>query len=117
VSEADIEESFVLLYLVRHAQSGANADMSCREVDCELTELGCRQAELVAAALRGQTFAQVLASPYRRTVATAREIAAACGAPLALLPSGHEHHSIAPAGWIPPTRAELLWRYPDLPLV
>jgi glucosyl-3-phosphoglycerate phosphatase len=117
VSEVDIEESFVLLYLVRHAQSRANADMSCREVDCELTDLGCRQAELVAEALREETFTQVLASPYRRTVATARAIAAACAAPLALLPSGHEHHGIAPAGWIPPTRAELLWRYPDLPLV
>jgi broad specificity phosphatase PhoE len=107
----------VLLYLVRHAQSRANADTLCREVDCELTDLGCRQAALVVAELRHEAFAQVLASPYRRTVATAREIAAARGAPLALLPSGHEHHGIAPAGWIPPTRAELIWRYPDLPLV
>jgi len=107
----------VLLYLVRHAQSRANADSLCRDVDCELTDLGCRQAELVAAELSGTTFTQVLASPYRRTVATARAIAAAGGAPLALLPSGHEHHGIAPADWIPPTRAELLWRYPDLPLV
>lgn len=107
----------MLLYLVRHAQSRANADSLCRDVDCELTDLGCRQAELVAAELSGTTFTQVLASPYRRTVATARAIAAAGGAPLALLPSGHEHHGIAPADWIPPTRAELLWRYPDLPLV
>jgi len=107
----------VQLYLVRHAQSRANADLTCRDVDCELTELGCRQAELVAAELRPQTFAQVLASPYRRTVSTAREIAVAIGAPLALLPAAHEHHGFAPAGWIAPTRAELIWRYPDLPLV
>ena len=105
------------LYLVRHAQSRANADMSCREVDCELTELGSRQAELVAAELSRETFTQVLASPYRRTVLTAREIAAASGSPLALLPLVHEHHIIAPAGWLPPTRAELLWRYTDLPLI
>lgn len=107
----------MLLYLVRHAQSRANADALCREIDCELTELGSRQAELVAAELRHETLTQVLASPYRRTVATAREIARASGAALALLPSCHEHHGFAPAGWIPPTRAELLWRYPDLPLV
>jgi broad specificity phosphatase PhoE len=107
----------VQLYLVRHAQSRANADMSCREVDCELTELGSRQAELVAAELSRETFTQVLASPYRRTVLTAREIAAAGGSPLALLPLVHEHHVVAPAGWLPPTRAELLWRYPDLTLI
>lgn len=106
----------MLLYLVRHAQSRANADASCREVDCELTELGCRQAEQVAAALSGERFTQALASPYRRTVATAREIAAATGTALALCPGAHEHHLIAPAGWIPPTRAELIWRYPDLPV-
>ena len=105
------------LYLVRHAQSRANADVTCREVDCELTDLGSRQAELVAAELSRHEFTQVLASPYRRTVVTAREIAAASGSPLALLPLAHEHHIIAPAGWLPPTRAELLWRYPDLPLV
>lgn len=105
------------VYLVRHAQSRANADMTCRDVDCELTELGGRQAELVAAELSRETFTQVLASPYRRTVVTAREIAAASGSPLALLPLAHEHHGIAPAGWLPPTRAELLWRYIDLPLV
>jgi len=107
----------VQLYLVRHAQSRANADFSCRDVDCELTALGCRQAELVAAELRSQSIFQVLASPYRRTVATGREIAAAVGAPLALLPIAHEHHGIAPIGWIPSTRAELIWRYPDLPLL
>jgi broad specificity phosphatase PhoE len=106
----------VLLYVVRHAQSRANADSLCREVDCELTELGCRQAALVAAELHSLRFTQVLASPYRRTIATAREIAAAAGAPLSLLPRAHEHHGIAPAGWIPPTRAELVWRYPDLPV-
>lgn len=105
------------LYLVRHAQSRANADVSCREVDCELTELGCRQVELVAAELSCEAFRQVLASPYRRTVLTARAIAAAAGSPLALLPLVHEHHGVAPAGWLPPTRAELLWRYPDLPLI
>ena len=106
----------MLLYLVRHGQSKANADATCREVDCELTDLGRRQAELVAAELAGQGIGHILASPYRRTVATARAIAASCGRPLALLPAIHEHHGIAPAGWIPPTRAELRWRYPDLPL-
>jgi len=104
----------VLLYLVRHGQSRANADFSCREVDCELTALGQEQAERVAARLSGAGISQVLSSPYRRTVATAREIARACGAPLALLPSSHEHHGVTPADWTPPTRAELLWRYPDL---
>ena len=107
----------MLLYLVRHAQSRANADVACRDVDCELTDLGSQQAELVAAELASQTFFQVLASPYRRAVATGREIAAAAGASLALLPIAHEHHGSAPVGWIPPSRAELIWRYPDLPLI
>lgn len=104
------------LYLVRHGQSQANADSTCRVVDCELTELGWRQAALVAAELAPLGISQVLASPYRRTVDTAREIAAATGAPLALFPRAHEHHGIAPFGWTPPPLAEVRERYPDLPL-
>jgi broad specificity phosphatase PhoE len=106
----------VLVYLVRHGQSRGNVDLSHREPDCELTDLGERQAELVAAALRSERVTQVLTSPYRRTVETARVIAAVTGAPLALFPSFHEHHALAPAGWTPPSRADIIWRYSDLPI-
>lgn len=101
-------------YLVRHAQSEGNANLACRIVDCDLTDLGRHQARLVAAELANVGITQVLSSPYKRTVATAREIARASGAPLALLPALHEHHGIMPLDWTPPSLSELLWRYPDL---
>lgn len=83
------------LYLVRHAQSRANADARCRDIDCELTDAGRRQAEAVAAGLAAVGLNQVLASPYVRTLETAREIARASGAAAAVLPDLHEHHAQA----------------------
>ncbi|NBY46265.1 MAG: histidine phosphatase family protein, partial [Proteobacteria bacterium] len=35
----------MLIYLVRHAQSEANAGLPDAPIDCELTELGQRQAQ------------------------------------------------------------------------
>ena len=83
------------LYVVRHAQSRANADVRCRDIDCELTDAGRRQAEAVAADLAAVGLNQVLASPYLRTLETAREIARASGAAAAVLPDLHEHHAQA----------------------
>jgi broad specificity phosphatase PhoE len=104
----------VHVYLVRHAQSEGNANAACRVVDCDLTDLGRHQATLAAAELAGMGITHILSSPYKRTVATAREIAKATGAPLALLPALHEHHGLMPLDWTPPSLSELLWQYPDL---
>lgn len=83
------------LYVIRHAQSRANADVRCRDIDCELTDVGKRQAEAVAADLAAVGLHRVLSSPYVRALETAREIARASGAAAAVLPHLHEHHAQA----------------------
>ncbi|HEX2513472.1 MAG TPA: histidine phosphatase family protein, partial [Chloroflexota bacterium] len=55
------------LYLVRHAQSEANAGLPGATRDSRLTELGRRQAEAVAQCLARHRIGRVLASPYVRT--------------------------------------------------
>lgn len=83
------------LYVVRHAQSRANADVRCRDIDCELTDAGKRQAEAVAADLAAVGLHRVFTSPYVRALETAREIARASGAAAAVRPRLHEHHGQA----------------------
>ena len=64
------------LYLVRHAQSEANAGLPGASRDCALTELGRRQAQAVAQRLARHRIDRVLASPYVRTLETAEAIRA-----------------------------------------
>jgi broad specificity phosphatase PhoE len=61
------------LVLVRHAQPEWARD-GISQVDPELTELGERQAELVAERLAGEHFDHVLVSTSRRAQATARPV-------------------------------------------
>jgi len=105
------------LYLVRHGQSQANVDATCRVIDCNLTETGQRQAEAVAAELAYRGIDQVLSSPYVRTLHTAREIVRATGASAEVLLGLHEHHMSAFAEtWPLQTRAELAFNYPEFTL-
>ncbi|MGH9222813.1 MAG: histidine phosphatase family protein [Acidimicrobiales bacterium] len=63
-----------MLYLVRHGQTEANAGGLIQgQSDFDLTDLGRRQAEALAAAL--PTDAAVIASPLRRALLTAAPIA------------------------------------------
>jgi broad specificity phosphatase PhoE len=79
------------LYLVRHAQSEANAGLPGASRDCSLTELGRRQAQAVAQRLARHRIDRVLASPYVRTLETAEAIRLATGAPASVVPLLHEH--------------------------
>jgi broad specificity phosphatase PhoE len=112
------------IYLVRHAQSEANAGLT-DAVDCPLTELGRRQSAALAEALARVRVGCVLSSPYRRCLETAEAIRAATGAPAEFWPAVHEHHhNPFPAGqWPLPTRSALAkaWPHftapPDMPEV
>ncbi len=106
------------LYLVRHAQSEANAGLPGATRDSRLTELGRRQAEAVAQHLARHRIGRVLASPYVRTLETAEAIRLATGAPATVVPLLHEHQ-VRPFevdDWPLLSRAALGERYPDFAL-
>jgi broad specificity phosphatase PhoE len=111
----------MLLYVVRHAQSEANAQVPGASEDCRLTDLGRRQARAVAARLAEIGLDRVLASPYTRTLETAEEIRTATGAPAAIVPLLHEHYAQAlPSDriddWPLMSRAALAARFPHFEL-
>ena len=81
----------MLLHLIRHAQSEANAGVSGAGRDCSLTDLGRRQADAAGVRLAEMGVDRVLASPYLRTLQTAEAIRVATGAPAGVLPLLHEH--------------------------
>jgi broad specificity phosphatase PhoE len=59
--------------LVRHGETEWSRDgKHTGRTDVQLTELGCRQAQAVGAALRGRRFAVVLTSPLVRAAETCR---------------------------------------------
>lgn len=104
------------IYLVRHAQSEANAGVSDAPIDCDLTDLGRRQA--IAAGTRLAHLGHldlILCSPYIRALETATAIHRATGAPLEAFAPIHEHH-ITPfaASWPLLDRAGLAARFPHL---
>jgi broad specificity phosphatase PhoE len=71
------------LLLARHGQSVSNAVRRFQGVqDMPLSELGRRQAEALAGALRGRLIAAVYSSPLQRARHTAELAAAALQAPL-----------------------------------
>jgi broad specificity phosphatase PhoE len=71
------------LLLARHGQSVSNAVRRFQGVqDVPLSELGRRQAEALASALRGRRIAAVYSSPLQRAQHTAELAAAALQAPL-----------------------------------
>ena len=89
------------LYLVRHGQSVSNAVRRFQGMqDVPLSELGRRQAEALAGALRGRRIAAVYSSPLQRARHTA-ELAAAMrdlltrAARLSIGPPLHRSFSVA----------------------
>ncbi|MEX0819987.1 MAG: histidine phosphatase family protein [Pirellulaceae bacterium] len=63
------------LYLIRHAQSQNNALPEEERVeDPGLTDLGCQQAELLAAWIPALRLTRLITSPFRRTLLTTEPI-------------------------------------------
>jgi broad specificity phosphatase PhoE len=108
----------VRLYLVRHAQSEANAGVRGAPVDCFLTDLGRRQAAAAGRRLAALGIDRVLASPYTRALETADAIRRATDAPAGIVPLLHEHHVRPFPGedWPLLSRDALAERYPDFEL-
>ena len=108
----------VFLYVIRHAQSEANAKVPGAGKDSRLTELGRRQAVAVAARMAEIGVDRVLASPYVRALETADAVRRATGAPGRIVPLLHEHH-VEPLGsdrdedWPFLSRSALRERFPD----
>ena len=72
-----------MIVFARHGQTAPNRDgLVLGRADPELTEEGHRQAELLAAALRGEPVAAILSSPLLRARQTAAPIGEACGVPV-----------------------------------
>lgn len=106
----------LLIHVVRHAESLANVNRSTA-VDCDLTELGERQAAALGAELARLGIDRVLASPYRRVLCTAQSIAQRAAVPFEVMPLLHEHHPTAfPRDWPLMTRSELSVSFPDVVL-
>jgi broad specificity phosphatase PhoE len=104
----------MLLFLVRHAQSEANAKIRGAPIDCPLTDLGRRQAAAVARRLSDSRIDLVLASPYLRALETADIIRQATGVPAEIVPLLHEHHlSPFPNEWPLLPRGTIEARFPE----
>lgn len=67
------------VYFVRHGQSEANATPIYQPDDSPLSELGRRQAELIAGRVARLSFEALITSPLPRASATAEAIARATG--------------------------------------
>ena len=78
--------------IIRHAQSQANADVPGAPIDCELTDLGRRQAEATGVRLAKLGVDTIFCSPYIRALETATAIHRATGAPIEVFTPIHEHH-------------------------
>ena len=88
----------MLQYLVRHGESVSNLEGRVQgQADVELSDLGRRQAELVAEWFRGVVptagITEIWSSPLRRARETAAVIAAAIDLPVALEESLCELHA------------------------
>ena len=70
----------MLLYCIRHGESTYNAEGRIQgQSDVPLSELGRRQGEAVAAALRCEGIEMIYSSPLRRAMQTAEPLADALG--------------------------------------
>jgi len=72
----------MILYLIRHAETEANAGRVIQHPETPLSARGRAQARRLAARLRGEGIERVLASDYARAAGTAQAICAASGASL-----------------------------------
>ncbi|HEY2882394.1 MAG TPA: histidine phosphatase family protein [Pirellulales bacterium] len=73
----------MLLYLIRHGESLFNAEKRIQgQSDVELSPLGHRQAQALAAALAGKPIDAIFSSPLKRAYQTAEAIAAKLNLPV-----------------------------------
>lgn len=96
--------------LVRHGETTWNAEQRLQgHEDIPLNELGLRQAQAAARALRERRFAAIYSSNLQRAADTAAEIAAQYGQEITLVPGLRERHFGIFQGL---TRAEADERFP-----
>jgi broad specificity phosphatase PhoE len=86
----------MLVYLVRHAHSQANAGQD-KGLDSELSPLGVRQVEALVRCFAATEFTAVYSSPFRRCLDTALPIAAIHLVPVRLRQEIFEFHGFADA--------------------
>jgi broad specificity phosphatase PhoE len=98
------------IYLARHGESDWNAENRFQgHTDRPLTELGRRQAELLAGEVAGLPLAAVYTSPLRRCAETAEIVAGTLGVEPILEPALCE---VDVGSWAGLTRAEVEERFP-----
>jgi broad specificity phosphatase PhoE len=83
----------MLAYLIRHAQSRANARDDAG-LDSDLTDLGRMQVDALVRRLSGCRIDAVYASPFRRALQTALPIARMAGTAVRLRPELCEYHGL-----------------------
>jgi len=102
----------VRLYLIRHGRTRWNREEVFRgTVDVPLDEVGRREAEKVAEALRERGIEVVYSSPLSRAKETAEAIAARCKVPLCIM---EELRDLDFGEWQGLSRLEVKERYPEL---
>ena len=80
-----VERDALVVLLVRHAQSEANADGSAeQDTDSPLTALGVEQAEALARAFSDTVVGGIVSSDFRRACSTVAPLAASQGKTVAL---------------------------------
>lgn len=102
------------MILLRHGQSEFNVHYTAFRrdpgiVDPALTPLGQAQAEAAGRALAGQGLRRVIASPYTRTLQTARAVARWLDLPVLLNPIVRERYAFSCDIGRPRTELELHW--------
>jgi broad specificity phosphatase PhoE len=85
----------VLAYVIRHAQSLANADQA-DELNAGLSPLGVQQTSALAARLGKLKVHAIYSSPFRRCLETAMPIATALGLPVQIRSELCEYHHLEP---------------------
>ena len=97
--------------LVRHGETAWNSERRFQgHADVPLNETGRRQAEALADALAGESFAAAYSSPLRRTLETAEIVAARLGIPIEPRDGLME---VDVGSWSGLTTAEVEQRFPD----
>jgi len=82
VPETEEHVNNPLLYIVRHGETEKNAEGKLRgESQDPLNKLGRREAEKVAAFLKGKNISRIVCSPVQRSVETAEYVSQALGVP------------------------------------
>lgn len=85
----------MLAYIVRHAESLANAGQD-RGLNSALSPLGRRQVEALVERFAATPITAVYSSPFRRCLETALPIGERLGLPVRLRPELSEHHHLEP---------------------